>query len=115
MPPKSRAKFRVRTSARDLGPGLVDLGMDQAFTDDADLSNASANLDRPSAVYHSAFIEVTEEGTEAAAGTTVHHDKKSDDTVRVQVDRAFMFVIRDLRTEAILFAGRVVDPTEERS
>jgi serpin B len=62
---------------------------------------------------HKAFIEVNEEGTEAAAATAVVVGTKSIrlDLPKVfMADRPFVFLIRDLRTGSILFLGRMADP-----
>ncbi len=103
-------KFRVQLSPVDLEPSLVALGMGAAFGDDADFGRASASIGKLLAVFHTAVIEVNEQGTEAAAATVAHSEKKDLPTI-VEIDRAFHFIIRDLRTDAILFAGRVADPT----
>ena len=64
---------------------------------------------------HKAFISVDEDGTEAAAataiviGVTVSEGPRPQ-PLRVRIDRPFMFLIRDDATDAILFAGRVIDP-----
>jgi serpin B len=73
-----------------------------------------------SKVCHKAFVEVNEKGTEAAAATSVMVDaagacftKPEDDvpfTPTFQVDKPFLFAIRDVRTGTILFLGRVVNP-----
>ena len=64
-------------------------------------------------VIHKAFIGVDEFGTEAAAATAVVMDNASvpDEPVPFTVDRPFLFLIRDIQTGAILFVGRVVDPS----
>jgi len=65
-----------------------------------------------SAVVHNANIDVDEHGTEAAAATAVVMGRTSipTDQVTLTVDRPFLFALRDMRTGAILFLGRVVDP-----
>jgi serpin B len=65
-------------------------------------------------VVHQANITVDEEGTEAAAATAVVVGVTSapaDEPVEVTVDRPFVFALRDRETGAVLFFGRVVDPT----
>jgi serpin B len=64
-------------------------------------------------VIHEAFIAVDEDGTEAAAATAVVVGRTSapQDVVELTVDRPFLFAIRDNDTGAILFLGRVVDPS----
>ena len=66
-------------------------------------------------VVHKAFVSVDEEGTEAAAATGVITEKVVSgrpDPIRIMVDRAFIFLIRDRATDAILFVGRVENPGE---
>ncbi len=60
-------------------------------------------------VFHKAFVSVDEEGTEASAATGVLIGITSLPP-QVVIDRPFIFLIRDMETGAILFAGRVVDP-----
>jgi serpin B len=62
-------------------------------------------------VYHSAFIDVDETGTEAAAASAVVVDRKGPAMEQeVRVDRPFLFLIRDIETGAVLFLGHVVNP-----
>jgi serine protease inhibitor len=67
-----------------------------------------------SEVKHKAVVEVNEEGTEAAAATSVTISKEGLGIERERftfiVDRPFLMMIRDRRTDAILFMGVVVDP-----
>ncbi len=65
-----------------------------------------------SAVIHKVFVEVNEEGTEAAAATGVVMRIASINPPRVvfRADHPFIFALRDNRTGAVLFLGRVVEP-----
>jgi serpin B len=64
-----------------------------------------------SAVVHKAFISVDEEGTEAAAATGVPMAVSAPNRyAELIVDRPFVFLIRDYKTGAVLFVGRVVNP-----
>lgn len=93
---------------------LQGLGMNAAFTPGvADFSgmNGAKNL-YISDTLHKAWVSVSEEGTEAAAATAVVVRVTAiEPSAELVIDRPFMFVIRDLPTGAILFVGRVVDPT----
>jgi len=93
---------------------LAEMGMPQAFIpEEADFTGMRAIRDLYiSAILHKAFVDVNEEGTEAAAATAVIVGIESMpvDIEQVQVDRPFVFVIRDIPTNTILFAGRVVNP-----
>ena len=63
-----------------------------------------------------AFVEVNEEGAEAAAATALTMDASMalpPPVVTFRADHPFLFAIRDTRSGAILFLGRVADPTME--
>jgi serpin B len=64
-----------------------------------------------SRVEHKAFIAVDEMGTEASAATGVVGETQSGTLVTFYADRPFLFVIRHIETGAVLFAGRVMDPS----
>jgi serpin B len=94
---------------------LAGMGMPDAFTfGTADFSgmDGSRNL-FISKVIHKAFVKVDEKGTEAAAATAVVMDFGAApvESVTMVLDRPFLFLIRDMATGAILFLGRVGDPT----
>ena len=66
-------------------------------------------------VIHKAFIKVDEEGTEAAAATAVIMEMTSammdePEPIVLNIDRPFIYLIRDMRTGSILFVGRVMNP-----
>ena len=68
-------------------------------------------------VIHQANIDVDEKGTEAAAATAVvmrAGSAPADEPVTMRVDRPFLFALRDVPTGAVLFLGRVTDPSVER-
>lgn len=98
----------------DLGDTLAGLGMPLAFTDAADFSgmDGTRRLFIQRAV-HKAFVEVNEEGTEAAAATGVAMGVKSMafDFALFRADRPFLFLIEDVKSGLVLFLGRVEDPT----
>jgi serine protease inhibitor len=102
-------------SETDLNQYLSNLGMKQIFN--SSQANFSAMTDTPVAVNrvkHKTFIEVNEEGTEAAAVTSIGIRITSVDPENVpfnmNVNRPFFFAIRDDITETILFMGDVVKP-----
>jgi len=107
-------KFRMETEYR-LPKALREMGMPTAFTTGADFSgmDGTPNLSI-SDVIHKAFIDVNEEGTEAAAATAVimmagaAHPGGSPPEFRA--DHPFVFLIQDKETGTILFIGRVVNP-----
>jgi serpin B len=102
----------------ELKSELTAMGMGLAFTDDANFSGITGqgNL-KISRVIHKSFVEVNEEGTEAAAVTAVEmvltSGGGSGSNLLFQVDRPFLFAIRETTTGAILFIGRVQNPLIE--
>ncbi len=110
----SMPRFGVET-ATDLATVLAALGMPSAFDPDrADFSGiTTAERLFISNVIHQANIDVDEKGTEAAAATavTLRATAAPDEPVTLRVDRPFLFVLRDVPTGAIVFMGRVVDPS----
>jgi serine protease inhibitor len=106
-------KLRLKTHL-DLKPALADLGMDVAFGEFADFSGI-AGKDVPlalSRVLHDAVVEVDEEGTVAAAVTTVGVGVTAAPPP-VVADRPFILAIRHEETGTVLFLGVVEDPTAE--
>lgn len=107
-------KFRVESSF-NLNDALSEMGMGVAFEPGAaDFSgmDGTRNL-YITDVVHKAFVDVDEEGTEAAAATAVIVGLTSapGEPVQVTIDRPFIFLIHDMETGTILFIGRVTDPT----
>jgi serpin B len=111
----SMPKFSLETNY-ELDRLLAGMGMPLAFDpDNADFSGMTGDRDLfISAILHKAFVDVNEEGTEAAAATAVIMRLESApmDPEQVQVDRPFIFLIRDNDTGTILFAGRVTNPLD---
>jgi serpin B len=92
----------------------MDLGMKAAFSD-ADFTGMSSKGEDLyiSQVLHKAFVEVNEEGTEAAAATAVIIKERVSaprEPVTFRADRPFVFTIRDNRNGAVLFLGRYSGP-----
>ena len=105
-----RFKFSTTTA---LSTALAMMGMPDAFEPTADFSGIDGGHDLSiAAVFHQADIEVDEKGTTAAAATAVVIHTLSARSIGLFVDRPFLFFIRHNPTGAILFAGRVVDPTQ---
>ncbi|MEL6890923.1 MAG: serpin family protein [Actinomycetota bacterium] len=98
----------------NLNEPLRQLGMETAFDDRADFSAMSPESLFISDVVHEVFIAVDEEGTEAAAATAVvMAESAAAEPVVLTVDRPFLYWIVDEPTGAVLFLGRVLDPTHE--
>ncbi|PIU22405.1 MAG: hypothetical protein COT14_01465 [Candidatus Diapherotrites archaeon CG08_land_8_20_14_0_20_30_16] len=111
-------KFKLEITYNKIKEQLGDLGLKEVFTDSADLSGFTGirNL-FVSNVVHKAFVEVNEEGTEAAAATVigVGITSKPIDEEPIKVFNAnhpFMFFIINNETKEILFMGSIVDLKE---
>lgn len=108
-----RFEYRTQASLKD---ALKEMGMPIAFegglADFSAMSPDGKDLFIQN-VIHEAFIAVDEDGTEAAAATAVVVGRTSApvDVVELTVDRPFLYAIRDNDTGAILFLGRVTDPS----
>jgi serpin B len=98
-----------------LNNALKSLGMDAAFDGSrADFSNMSSASLVINEVKHKTFVEVNEQGTEAAASTSVGMALTSarmpDEPFQMVVDRPFFCAIRDNQTGTILFMGSIKEP-----
>jgi serpin B len=100
-----------------LNDALASLGMKRAFeAESADFSGMDGSRDLSiSAVVHEGYVEVTEEGTEAAAATGVVMELRAappdrEEPLDVRADRPFAWAVIERGTGAILFAGVVADP-----
>jgi serpin B len=109
---------RFRTTSRfELGKVLAGMGMKDAFSGSrADFSGITGRKDLAiSDVVHKAFVDVFEAGTEAAAATAVVMKRMSisheEPPVDFRADHPFLFLIRHRDTGAILFMGRLTDPS----
>jgi serpin B len=107
--PKFRFSFGFK-----LKQELIDMGMPIVFTDEADFSGMSnKNNLKIDDVLHEAYVEVNERGTEAAASTAVLMLEKAAtlrETKEMIVNRPFIFLIRENKTNSILFLGRINKP-----
>ena len=106
-----RFKYSTGTSLKKT---LTTMGMPDAFDSmQADLSGIDGARDLfISDVLHQADVEVDEQGTTAAAATAAVPENTGGPSTPLVVDRPFVFFIRHNPTGAILFAGRVTDPTQ---
>jgi len=104
------------TSDIDAKKPLINLGMAEAFDmDDADFSGMTEeDILYITDVLHKAAISVDETGTEAAAATAVIIGLKSmpGEPISMTIDRPFLFFIRHIPSESILFMGRVLNPNQ---
>ena len=105
----SLPRFKIATPV-NLTKTLAEMGMPLAFSGGADFSGMTGKRDLfIGNVVHKAFVEVNEEGTEAAAATAVLM-KRAAMPPSFTADHPFLFLIRDKRSGSILFMGRVLNP-----
>jgi serpin B len=107
-------KFTFKTEY-NLKNILIEMGFDIAFSYDADFSGVNGFggifIEK---VLHKAFVEVNEEGSEAAAATTVHVlETAIPGPVPVfNANHPFIFLIKHKEADTILFIGRVDNPID---
>ena len=114
----SLPKFETRTNY-DLKQDLTEMGMPDAFDEElADLSGLANLALLPANLYvgkatHDAYVKVNEEGTEAAAVTTIviGIESETPPIPHFNADRPFLFAIYDEQSGLILFMGKISDPT----
>lgn len=100
-------RFKV-TNSFNLNQELQDMGMKLAFTDAADFSNIAAVPLKISYVIHNTYCTVDEEGTEAAAVTSIGIVTSAErQPIIFNVNKPFVFVIREKSTGVILFIGKM--------
>ncbi len=108
------------TEQFELSSTLAKMGMPQAFSGAADFSGMNGKRDFAiSAAIHKAFIDVNEQGTEAAAATAItmfatamRLQEDEPPPIVFDADHPFLFLIRDMKSGSILFLGRVTDPSK---
>lgn len=111
-------KFKMEASYMNLKDSLAAMGMPTAFVEGAADFSAITSSEQVwiSTVVHKAYIDVNEEGTEAAAATGVVMSGRSAPasvpfTPTFRADRPFLYLIRDQKSGAILFLGRIHNPS----
>ena len=105
-------RFKLESSF-ELNTTLARMGMPNAFSPNADFSGMDGNRNLfISHVFHKAWGEVNEEGTEAAAATAVVMNAifAAPPPPVFRADHPFIFFIRDTRSGSLLFVGRLADP-----
>lgn len=109
--PIALPKFKM-TLRFSLADTLVQMGMTDAFLGGkANFSGIDGGHSLfISAVIHQAFVEVNEEGTEAAAATAITMEKSAA-LKNFNANRPFLFLIQETKTGNILFLGRMMNPS----
>jgi serpin B len=106
-------RFAIESNI-EMSDALRAMGMNLAFDTAADFSGITADEQLHIAtVVHQGNITVDEHGTEAAAATAAIGAATSaptDEPIALSFDRPFVFAVRDIATQAVLFLGRMSDP-----
>lgn len=121
----SLPRFKLEPESAKLRASLQAMGMERAFSEALVGSDFGPMATLPngrklyiSDVFHKAFIEVNEEGTEAAAATAVvmtatRASETGPPTLpSFRADQPFLFFVRNLNDGTVLFMGRVADPSQ---
>ena len=109
--PRFKVEYKVL-----LNDALQAMGMDVAFGSGANFSGMTDMASKISKAIHQTFVEVNEEGTEAAAVTVIEMTRTTSaeppQRFQMSVNRPFFFSIRDNESGTILFMGSVIEPKE---
>ncbi|XP_066497456.1 probable serpin E3 [Hoplias malabaricus] len=106
-------RFKMHTRV-DLKPVLQSLGISDAFNPSAANFSGISDTDGLyiSEAFHEASMEVTEDGTRAAAATAMVLLKRSRAPI-FKADRPFLFILRHINRGSVLFMGRVMNPAQQ--
>ena len=108
-------KFTFRTSYT-LNEYLKDIGINLAFSEKADFSGITGDQNLfINIILHKAFVDVNEEGTEAAAATGIGFSFKTsmpEPPKIFKADHPFIFIIQQKDNGNILFVGKINDPSQ---
>lgn len=115
-PVKVRIPKFTNTLEFELSGILAEMGMPSVFCDGADFSGIFGTKDIfINRIFHKTYIDVNEEGTEAAAATeeefTLGGPTRKPKIKKFYADHPFIFFILDNKSGSILFVGRVTDPS----
>jgi len=103
-------KFKLEYK-RSLNDELKAMGMAIAFSGQADFTRINKNGGLSiSNVLHKTFVEVDEQGTTAAAVTSVEIWNTVIQEILMRIDRPFIFAIREHESGTVLFIGKIVEP-----
>jgi len=112
-------KFKYSFGTRNISSELIDLGLGIAFSGQADFSKITDSHIQIDQVLHKAYMEVNEEGTEAAAATVISFsvtaclDCEEPQVINFVADKPFVFIISEVKSQTILFTGLMNSPVIE--
>lgn len=112
-------KLKFSYERKDMKADLMALGMNVPFTGSADFSRISDFATFISRVIHKSFVEINEEGTEAAAVTAIEMEftavnpGQEKDLFYFKANKPFVFIIQENSSKTIMFIGKVKKPVIE--
>ncbi|KTC96357.1 serpin family protein [Legionella feeleii] len=110
----SLPKFKLASTFNSLKQPLQQMGVIDAFSDNADFSNMTTSALAISDIIQKAVIEVDEKGTVAAAATAVvMFGSAVQQPMQFNADHPFLFILYDTQSGVILFIGQVFNPQKE--
>ena len=104
-------KWKLSYGIGDFIPNLQALGMGIAATPAADFSGMFSTPGYVSSAIHKTYIDVSEQGTEAAAATAIGTTSIAPNRPLIQVNHPFLYFIVEKQSGAVLFMGTLNDPT----
>jgi len=111
--PKFKTKYKIqditKQTLKDLGMGII---FDGAAADFSGIPTSGVPGPFVSRVIHETFVEVNEEGTEAAAVTIIEIIETAPILPNINLNRPFLYVIRENQTGTVLFIGKMMNPVE---
>ena len=96
---------------------LAVMGLEEAFSNRADFTGISEKTTKLSKIFHQSNIEVNEKGTEASAASSIIGTAKgvSLSTPLFKADRPFMYLIKENKSNQIIFMGRLSNPNQKET
>ncbi|MDJ1467524.1 serpin family protein [Xanthocytophaga flava] len=113
-------KFEGDYTKKEFNVILANLGMGEAFSDEADFSNLLVGINKGvlkiDEVAHKTFVQVDETGTEAAAVTSISigYTTAPPPPPVYSFNRPFIYMIREKSSGVILFIGKMMNPAVEK-
>lgn len=108
-------KFKTGSNIK-LANYFAEMGLEEAFSNQADFTGISDKTTKLSKIFHQSFIDVNEKGTEASAATATVGTSKGISRVPIfKANRPFMYLIKENKNNQVIFMGRLTNPTQKKT
>jgi serpin B len=108
-------KFKTGSNI-NLANYFAEMGLEEAFSNQADFTGISDKTTKLSKIFHQSFIEVNEKGTEAsAASAAIGTAKGISEAPLFKADRPFIYLIKENKNNQVVFMGRLMNPTQKKT